>query len=255
MENRTPSGFAQAAEKAAKEGFSTIKLAPFDEVSASDRQQSGGIAHWQPGIERVRAVRKAVGADVEVAVDCHSRFTLKESVRVAAAFEPLDIFWFEEPISVADLDGLRQIRTAIKQPLATAESPFSLTSFSSLSAAGAADVIMPDVKHAGGDYETLLIGEMAAAHGVEFAPHNPSEPVACLHSGHVCTATNAFRILENAWGEVPWRAEILDPPEQIEYGHLVIPVRPGLGHSLNQRTMRKYWLSSPGATDSSKAVA
>ena len=253
VEDRSPAAFAQAAIAAVAEGFGAIKVAPFDEVKIPDRRQHGDSAAWHPGVERVRAVREAVGPDVEVAVDCHSRFVLSESLRVAAELEPLDIFWFEEPLPVSDLKGLRAVRSGIRHSLATAESLFGADSFRGLLEAGAADVIMPDVKHVGGDHETMLVGELAAMHGVEFAPHNPSGPVAGMHSAHVCAAAGSFRILEFAWGEVPWRTELLDPPELIEDGCLVVPDRPGLGHALNHQTMRKYWLTEPGSRDSSKA--
>lgn len=253
VENRSPASFATAASAAVAEGFGAIKLAPFDEVKPPDRRQHGDAAAWRPGVARVCAVREAVGSSVEVAVDCHSRFTRSESFRVATELEPLDIFWFEEPLPVSNLKGLREVKTGIRQSLATAESLFGADSFRRLLEAGAADVVMPDVKHAGGDHETLLAGELAAMHGVEWAPHNPSGPVAGMHSGHVCAAASSFRILEFAWGEVPWRAELLDPPEQIEDGHLVVSDRPGLGHALDNRTLRKHWLIEPGSRDSSKA--
>ncbi len=134
---------------------------------------------------RVRAVREAVGQNVEVAVDCHSRFDVKEALTVARALEELDLFWFEEPVGVQDMAGLAAIRSRIQQPLATAESLFGAEAFHRVMAAEAADVVMPDIKHAGGLQETLAIGEMATACHVGFAPHNPSGPLATVASGHV----------------------------------------------------------------------
>ena len=253
VEERSPASFAKAAETAAAEGFRMIKLAPFDEVKPPNQRRSADEANWWPGVERVRAVCEAVGPAVNVAVDCHSRFALSESFLVAAALEPLNLYWFEEPLPVSNLKGLHEVRLGIRQRLATAESLFGADSFHRLLEAGAADVVMPDVKHAGGDQETLLVGELAALHGVDFAPHNPSGPVASMHSGHVCAAARGFNILEFAWGEVPWRAELLDPPEQVEDGYLIVSDRPGLGHTLNVKTMRRFWLAEPGTRDSSKA--
>ncbi len=250
---RTPASFAQAAAAAVDEGFTAIKLAPFDEVVASDRRRSGQNAAWQPGIERVRAVRDAVGGDVEVAVDCHSRFDVKEALAVARALEEFDLFWFEEPVSVQDTGGLSAIRSQIQQPLATAESLFGAEAFHQVMVAGAADVLMPDVKHAGGVQETLAIGEMATAAGVGFAPHNPSGPLATVASGHVAACVAGFRILEYAWGEVTWRAELLDPPEDIRRGHLFLSDRLGLGHRLNPNLVTQHAVSTPSSTDSSKA--
>ena len=127
---------------------------------------------------------------------------------------------------MSNLKGLREVRSSIPQSLATAESLFGAGSFCRLLEAGAADVIMPDVKHAGGDHETLLAGELAAMHGVGFAPHNPSGPVAGIHSGHVCAAAGSFRILEFAWGEIPWRADCSTRPNRLKTGFWWCPTDP-----------------------------
>jgi len=49
-----------------------------------------------------------------------------------------------------------------------------------------------------------------------------------------------FLILELSYGEVPWRAELIDPPEQIEKGFLGLTTRPGLGIRLNEKTAARY---------------
>ena len=253
VEERTPAGFARAAVAAVSEGFTAVKLAPFDEVRASDRSRSGRAAAWRKGLERVQALRSAVGPDVEIAVDCHSRFDVKEALAVARALEELDLFWFEEPIAADRLSGLSQLAGRIGQPLATAESLFGVESFGRVLKAGAADVIMPDVKHAGGIQETVQIGNLAEAHNIAVAPHNPSGPVATAASVHVSACLRAFTILEFAWGEVAWRPALLDPPEEVEEGHIRVSHRPGLGHSLNPELLQRYGIGEPSALDSSKA--
>lgn len=250
---RTPASFARAAAAAVEEGFTAIKLAPFDEVSASTRSRTGQRAAWRPGVARVRAVREAVGHNVEVAVDCHSRFDVKEALTVARALEELDLFWLEEPVGVPDIAGLAAIRSRIHQPLATAESLFGAEAFHRVMAADAADVVMPDIKHAGGLQETLAIGEMATACHVGFAPHNPSGPLATVASGHVAACVAGFRILEYAWGEATWRAELLDPPEDVRSGKLFLVDRPGLGYRLNADMVTRHSVMTPSRADSSKA--
>lgn len=253
VEARTPQGFARAAAQAVKEGFTALKLAPFDEVKASERRRSGAAADWRMGVERVAAVRDAVGPAVEIAVDCHSRFSVKEALAVAEALEPLNLFWFEEPVPVRDIAGLAAIAKRIRQPLATAESLFGAEAFEAVMAGGAADVVMPDVKHAGGLQETLVVGEWATVRGIGFAPHNPSGPVATVASGQVAACVPGFTLLEYAWGEVEWRADLLDPPERIEDGCLILNDAPGLGHRLNSDVVSEHRAASLSRTDSSKA--
>ncbi len=109
---------------------------------------------------------------------------------------------------------------------------------------------MPDVKHCGGIAEAVAIGKLAAARGVGFAPHNPSGPVAMAASAQVVAAVPEVRALEYAWGEVPWRAALTSPAEQVEDGALVIPTGPGLGVSLNAATVAAHQITVGWSADS-----
>ena len=115
------------------------------------------------------------------------------------------------------------------------------------------DVLMPDVKHAGGLQETKNIAEAARASGLLIAPHNPSGPVASVASGQVSATLRNFYFLEYAWGEVDWRAQLLEPAERIEAGHLIINDEPGLGHRLNWALVNQHRRQQASSADSSKA--
>ncbi len=67
----------------------------------------------------------------------------------------------------------------------------------------------------------------------------PASPVGNIAAAHVCATLPKFQILENAFGEVPWRAELVDPPEQMAGGYLSLSERPGLGIALNERLLKK----------------
>ena len=79
VRTRTPEGFARAAAQAVDEGFTAIKLAPFDELRAPDHLRTGPHAAWRNGVARVEAVRAAIGDAVELAVDCHGRMEASEA--------------------------------------------------------------------------------------------------------------------------------------------------------------------------------
>lgn len=96
------------------------------------------------------------------------------------------------------------------------------------------------MKHDGGLMETKIIAEAARMSQQLVAPHNPAGPVATAATAQVISTVANFSVLEYAYGEVSWRAELLDPPEQIENGFLLLPVGPGLGHTLNRKVLGRH---------------
>src|ERR1051326_2835814 len=106
--------------------------------------------------------------------------------------------------------------------------------------AGCVDIVMPDVKYCGGMLELKKIASLAEAAGLKCSPHGPASPVGNVAAAHVCGGMANFLILELSYGEVPWRAELIDPPEQIEKGLLKLSMRPGLGIRLNEKIAARY---------------
>jgi galactonate dehydratase len=102
------------------------------------------------------------------------------------------------------------------------------------------DIAMPDVKYCGGMLELKKIAAFCEAAGVLVSPHGPASPVGNMAAAHVCATMPNFQILELSYGEVPWRAELIDPPEALDKGHIVLTDRPGIGVTLNDKTVRKY---------------
>lgn len=254
VRDRSPAGFATAARQAADEGFTAIKLAPFDELRARDHVRTGPKAAWRTGVERVRAVRAAIGDEVELAVDCHSRMEASEAIIVGHELADCNLFWYEEPVIHTQPEDLARVTQAVPMPTASAESVFGIEGFAPFLTERIVDVIMPDVKHDGGLMETRQIAAAARMKGILVAPHQPAGPVATAATANVVSTLSNFYILEHAWGEVDWRASLLDPPERIEEGYLVLSDEPGIGHTLNEEVAQAHRRSGDAATvmDSSK---
>lgn len=261
--DRSPAAFAERGRQAASSGFRAVKCAPFDGVRPEAVRESDTRGAIELGIERVQAVRRAIGDEVDLMVDCHGRFDRETAVEVASRLASYDLLWLEEPLSthpdmhvlaaVRDGDpfmahqevdptygGLGDVAAASPIPLAGGEFFFGLAQFEEVLRTGALRYLMPDVKHCGGLWEALRIGTLAEAHQVSLAPHNPSGAVATLASAHLGAALVAFDRLEYQWLEVPWRASLLDPPERVEHGMLFLPDGPGLGARLDERTVTRY---------------
>ena len=232
---RTPADFARAAERAAREGFGAVKCAPFDEMSPGDE-----VGRARPGIGRVAAVRDAVGPDVTLLVDCHSRFDTEPAVIVAEELAGLGVGWFEEPVQpLEDPAGMARIAASVPMDVAGGEKGYGEGLFAGLVDRAAVRVIMPDVKHCGGVAVAARSGRAAIGAGGGVSLHSPSGPVSLLASGHVTASMPGALPLEHAVYEADWRANLLSPPERVENGRLHLTGSPGLGAGLRWDLLRQ----------------
>jgi galactonate dehydratase len=237
---RTPAGFAAAAKAAVADGFRAVKGAPFDGFPPPGAPAATIEAAVDAGIACVVAMRNAIGPDVELMIDCHSFFDVARAEQVARRLEPQKLAWYEEPVAPERTDETIAIRQRIQQPMAGGEILFGMAGFAPLTRNKAVNVIMPDVKHCGGLLELTRIAAMADLDGVTVAPHNPSGPVSTAASIQVCAVIKNFRLLEFQWGEVDWRRDVVNPPEQFVRGAIGVPDRAGFGIELNDTVARAH---------------
>ena len=230
--DRSPQGFAQNAAKAVSEGFTAIKCAPFDGVSASDISKGTISTAIREGIDRVRTIRATIGSEIDLLVDCHSRFNPGLIIQTAKALDDLNLFWIEDPVPLDDLDAVAHVSMSTSMPIATGERLRTLIDFDKLLKHGRVDYILPDVKHVGGLLGLKKIATFAETTNVKITPHNPSGPVATAASVQCMASVPNFGILEYAWGEVDWRSSLVDPPENIKDGFIELSTRSGFGVSL-----------------------
>lgn len=252
--DRRPSGFAARAADAVARGFSAIKIAPFDDVTPSTAETPQGRSLITAGIERIAAVREAIGA-AALMVDCHWRFTEAAALDTLKALAPLDLYWFECPLpeEPAYFPALRRLRRQANRQgtrLAGCEMMIGVAGFRPFLEAGIYDAVMPDVKYAGGVHETMRIAELAAAHGAACSPHNPSGPVAHAHSVHLSAHIERFPFLEYQDGETPRFFDIVtgslpDPT----HGVSALPSGPGLGVALSADAVQRYRLKEKSESD------
>lgn len=237
---RTPEGFAANARAAVEDGFTAIKAAPFDGFPALDAPASEVAAAADLGVACVEAIREAVGAEIDILIDCHSFFDFELAVDVARRLQPQRLAWYEEPVAPTDVAATKAIASGIEQRMAGGEFLFGIEGFGPLCREQAVDVIMPDVKHCGGLLEGRKIAAVAELDGIAVSPHNPSGPVATAASAQLCAGLPNFEILEMQWGEAAWRGDLVDPPERFENGSIAAPDGPGLGVELNDAVAQEH---------------
>ncbi len=237
-EDRTPAGFARMAERAVKAGFDAVKLAPFDGMARLNAPRAEFERDTRRGIECVAAVRQAVGPDVDVLVDAHNHFDLETGLDLAHRLEPYRLFWLEEVSR--DVKALAAINRAAPMRTAGGESLFGVQGFYPYMQARAVDILMPDIKYCGGMLELKKIAAMAEGAGTPVAPHGVASPVGHMAAAQVAATLPNFLILEYSYGEVPWRADLVVPPETLNHGRTEVLDTPGIGYELNESALRKH---------------
>jgi galactonate dehydratase len=194
----------------------------------------------QLGIDCAQAVRDVIGPKRDLLIDVHSHFNRPDGLELVRRFETLNLYWIEEVCLPEPVENLAAINKAAKMPTAGGEQIHGVKGFYPYIKAEAVDIVMPDVKVTGGMLELKMIAGMAEGAGLGCSPHGPASPVGNVAAAHVVATVPNFEIFEYSFGEVPWRAELMDPPEQIEDSALVLSNRPGLGHVINERVAARY---------------
>jgi galactonate dehydratase len=233
--DRSPDTAAAAARKAVAGGLKRVKFAPFDEVTPDGLVREGtGIA--EPGADRLRALRDAIGPDIALMVDCHWRFTPETVPYLGDLARELDIGWIEDPLPELDPDEMQRLRDLSGARIAGGEALLLQEDFEALIRSRAVDVLIADVKFVGGVGPLDWICKLAADQGITFAPHNPSGPIATAASAHVVAANSNAEVLEFPFGEVPWRTDLAAGESLIEdrlavagpgYGVALMPDKAG----------------------------
>jgi galactonate dehydratase len=229
--------FAELAQKAVDEGFTAFKT-----MAVPWTMPIEGTRPLRYAEACVRAMRDAVGDDIDIMVDCHARPSPRMGLRFAKALEPYELYWFEEPCWPETMEGIAEIQHAVTTPIATGERLISQHDFRELINTRACSIIQPDITHCGGLSEVRRIAAMAEAERIALAPHNPQGPVSTAASLEFGFATPGYIICEAVHLDVPWRQDVVSEGFTVEQqGRIVRPSsKPGLGIEINEDEVKKH---------------
>lgn len=234
-----------AAVKAA--GFGGLKFDPFAHVNyfyGEDLNTDLGLTKQQQDLafEVTRAVRDAVGPDMDLMIETHAMLNGHTAVQMAHRLAPLGITWYEEPVGPENIGTLKAMRQRLpgNVPITVGERHYTRHGFRPVLESQVCDVIMPDITRCGGPTEMERIASMAETYNVLIAPHNPNGPLSTLASAHVCAAIPNFFRLEYMFNDVPWRDTVITHPLEVCNGRLHLSDRPGLGVDLVESEIEKH---------------
>ena len=240
IDSDTPEIAARSVIEKMAQGFTTVKM--FGTCATGwidDRKAINDL------LERVQAVRDAAGPDVGIAIDFHGRAHHSMARTLLKELEPLKPLFVEEPVLVENLDAFADLHRRSNIPLATGERSFTRWGFKELLERGCADIIQPDLSHAGGISEVRRIAAMAETYDVALAPHCPLGPVAlaaCLQvdfaSINACLQEQSIGMAYNKGQEID---SYLRDPAVFAYqnGYVPLLTSPGLGVDVDEEIVRR----------------
>ncbi|MDK3018807.1 mandelate racemase/muconate lactonizing enzyme family protein [Pseudodonghicola flavimaris] len=240
-----------AAERAAAEGYGALKFYPFVEILAEgrlrhpSRRSVADQSLLRRALDRMKEIRRAVGAEVELMLDLSAGIAPDDTVRFCHALEEVGISFIEEPTVPGDTRALAEVKRAIPQSVAVGERLYSRYGFRDVLEARAADILQPDVGNTGGLMEARRIAAMAEAYGLKVQPHICASALSTAVGMHFSAAVPNFYWQEHFpyWARIPGHVDVIDDPVEDTVKNGVIPVndRPGFGVSL-RREVAENWL-------------
>jgi L-alanine-DL-glutamate epimerase-like enolase superfamily enzyme len=203
-----------------EEGFRGVKI----KVGLPDPHQD---------VERVGAVRRAIGPAARLMVDANGRCDLPTAVELGRHFEQSGVAWFEEPLWYDDVDGHRRLAQAIRTPIALGEQLYSVDAFAAFLRADAVHYVQPDATRLGGVSEWLQVADLALAHRLPVAPHigDMMQVHLQLALAHPACVTLEY---------IPWTRECFLEPATVVEGRFVPPELPGAGTELRAEAMEQF---------------
>jgi L-alanine-DL-glutamate epimerase-like enolase superfamily enzyme len=202
---------------------------------AGYKLRAGG-EDWREDVRRVSGVRSALGPEMALMVDANQAWSAETAIHAAVALGPLELAWLEEPVDGEDFAATAAVRERAPMPIASGESIYGVPAFERLIAAGAVDVLQPDLMRCGGISGFLEIAEMARRAGLRISPH-----LFCEITPHLSSASGTEQLAEYLPG---WFDGLFEGAPQTAGGSLAPGSGPGLGLSLSASALADHKIAT-----------
>ena len=240
-----PEHYAEAARTAVAEGFDAIKVDPIamDEHGNWNKRNLTGVLSDRTlrlGYNRVKAMREAIGRDVDIIVEMHSFTDTTAAIQFGRMIEELGIYYYEEPVMPLNPKQMKKVADNVNIPIAAGERIYTRWGYRPFFEDGSIDVIQPDICTCGGVTEVKKICDMAHVYDVTVQIHVCGGPISTAAALHMEAAIPNFIIHELH------RYALLEPnTKTCRYNYLPqngfydVPELPGLGQELTAETIKE----------------
>jgi L-alanine-DL-glutamate epimerase-like enolase superfamily enzyme len=240
-----PIDYAKAAERALKEGYTAVKVNPmFYDKNANviyDLTKLLPVDLLKMVKGRMRAIRDAVGDEVEVFLECHSLLGATTAIQVGEEIaEAYNCTFMEEPVNYLNAKLHDKIAAKLSVPLAAGERLFFRHGMRPYFESQTIDIVQPDIGLCGGITETKKVCDYAEMYDIQVQAHVCGGPVATAVSLHLETAITNFYIHEHhTYALKKWNRQLCIQDYQPQNGFMVVPEAPGIGIELNDEVVMK----------------
>jgi len=242
-----PDRFAEEARAVAARGYTALKLDPLGQTFGEFTP-----AGLRNAVDIVHRVREAVGEEVDILLDLHGRLTPHAARTYLHAIADVAPYWFEEPVPPEQVDRLPSVMHGHNVRLALGERFYDKSAFRAFFRSGYADVVQPDLGHAGGLFEGRFIAAMAEAEGTMVAPHTGNSPIVTAASLHLA-ATAPNTLIQETFDDFDhptMRRDVFPGLPELVNGELPVPTSTGLGIEFDKKAAERY-SCRPGRTRTS----
>lgn len=243
-----PNEYAEKACQVIDDGYTALKFDPFAVTPQGKWEfprRSIDRNLMQLAYERVKAVRKAVGDEVDIAIEVHGNLGVTEAIRMGRMFEEFDPYFYEEPVDSLNIDVLKKVTENVRIPIAAGERLYTRYGFRTVIEKQALNIIQPDIGLAGGLTEVRKIASYADVYSIYVQPHTCGGPIATAAAIQFDVCTTNFIIQEwfPYWPDARYNI-IKEPLEPMaKRGYFAIdnmPEERGLGVRLNEDFVKRY---------------
>jgi galactonate dehydratase len=232
---RSPEFFAEAAAELVARGYTAFKFDPFGGAYRQIGKESERLA-----IAIVRAVREAVGPDVDLLIEAHDRFTVTTAIRLGRQLEEFHPMWIETPVRTYDLAAHLEVARQIRAPVVLGEGFDELRQFADLLSARVIDVVQPEPMKLGPSRARKAFA-IAEAYEALVACHQAQSPFCTAMNAHLHASIPNFYIQENFDdSQEPWTWDLLQGVPRVVDGYLEVSDAPGWGVELNEAEVGKH---------------
>lgn len=232
----SPREYAERARETVARGYRAMKFDPlgvaWKEMSRPEMEEAEAL---------VRAVREAVGPDVELMMEFHGRLAAPSALEMIGRIQKYRPAWCEEPVPPEQIEMLSLVKSQSAVPISSGERLYTLADFDRVISMRAVDVLQPDIAHCGGLSTARRIAALAERKDIRISPHCSVGPVSLAACLHFDVSSPSF-LIQEAFAEfdVPWRNALVRGWNPVRNGELCLGDEPGLGLVLDEQAVADH---------------